>query len=109
MRRKIEIELFGRKYYLFELNAIEYASIPAYDESKANDVIYNLYYRCELLSKALRYNYCELPFYKLFRKLRLKKLFSVKSIASLPSSELKRLAELYDEFEGFDKKKEMTE
>lgn len=104
MRKKTEIELFGKKYFLFERNAIEYFELVYDDKDKQDKEFYAMFYWASALHGSLKYNYTELPIYKLFKKMYLKKLFSVRSIMSYPSSVFAELVDAYKDFEGLKKK-----
>ena len=103
-RKTKEINLFGRKFLLSERNASDAISLTDFSNKNPDNNITILVYKAtSIIEASLRFNYLYLHWYEFFKKIKLKRLLSQKSlIENLSQQQIFSLAQEVLKLEGFD-------
>lgn len=88
MRLSDKIKLLEHTVFIYERNASDRLALEASLTVSKIDSINFMNQQAVIIRDSLKYNWISLPWYKFYKKWKLKRIFSLKNIINLPQREI---------------------
>lgn len=88
MRLSEKIELLDQSLFIYERNASDRLALEASFTASKSDSVNFMNQQAVIIRDSLKYNWLSLPWFKFYKKWKLKRIFRLKNIINLPQREI---------------------